>query len=71
MFTCQCCGRIEGDTSKLVADHIIPHRGDPALFWDMSNLQTLTKQCHDSNKQRLEKSGKTKTAYGIDGWPLT
>ena len=33
-FQCQACGRVEGDTSKLVADHIEPHRGDARLFWD-------------------------------------
>ncbi|WP_336801465.1 HNH endonuclease [Kaistia sp. MMO-174] len=56
LFTCQMpgCGRIEGDTSKLACDHITPHRGDPRLFWDPSNLQTLCKPCHDRDKQRLE-----------------
>lgn len=57
LFTCQWpgCGRIEGDTSKLVADHIVPHRGDERLFWDEGNLQTLCKPCHDSKKQRAER----------------
>ena len=40
-----------------VVDHIKPHRGDRKLFWDSSNWQSLCKQCHDSHKQRLEKSG--------------
>lgn len=30
-----------------VVDHIIPHRGDMALFWDKSNHQGLCKRCHD------------------------
>jgi 5-methylcytosine-specific restriction endonuclease McrA len=31
-YTCQCgCGQIEGDTSQLVCDHKIPHRGERAL----------------------------------------
>ncbi|MEQ8154481.1 MAG: HNH endonuclease signature motif containing protein [Clostridiaceae bacterium] len=30
-----------------VVDHIIPHRGDKALFWDESNWQALCKRCHD------------------------
>ena len=30
-----------------VIDHIIPHRGDPILFWDRSNWQPLCKDCHD------------------------
>jgi 5-methylcytosine-specific restriction protein A len=33
MFTCQICGTLEGNTSKLVADHRKPHRGDAVLFW--------------------------------------
>jgi len=27
-------------------DHIIPHRGDPVLFWDAGNLQALCARCH-------------------------
>lgn len=56
LFTCQRpgCGRIEPDTSKLVADHRRPHRGSEALFWDADNLQCLCKPCHDSWKQRAE-----------------
>lgn len=58
LFTCQCgCGVTEGNTSLLVADHRKPHRGDPALFWDERNLQTLRKVCHDSWKQRIERAG--------------
>ena len=55
MFTCAICGRIEADTSKLVCDHIKPHRGNETLFYDEDNLQCLCKACHDSVKQRLEK----------------
>lgn len=40
-----------------VVDHIIPHRGDMTLFWDRNNWQSLCKACHDTHKQRLEKSG--------------
>lgn len=39
-----------------VADHIKPHRGDPNLFWDLGNLQAVSKQYHDSEKQRLERN---------------
>lgn len=57
MFTCQRegCGRLEGNTSLLVADHRTAHKGDPALFWDESNIQTLCKPCHDRDKQREER----------------
>jgi hypothetical protein len=30
-----------------VTDHIIPHQGDPGLFWAQWNLQTLSKRQHD------------------------
>lgn len=38
------------EDGKLVAaeetDHIIPHRGDDALFWDRKNWQRLCRPCH-------------------------
>jgi 5-methylcytosine-specific restriction protein A len=34
-------------------DHIVPHRGDHALFWDGANHQGLCKH-HHSRKTRLE-----------------
>lgn len=55
-FTCQMCGRLEGDTSKLVADHKRPHRGNLALFWE-GELETLcASPCHSKHKQRLEQN---------------
>ena len=56
LFTCQWpgCGRLEADTSRLVADHKVPHRGDPTLFWSEANLWTLCKPCHDRLKQAAE-----------------
>lgn len=56
----QARGRVEPAT---VVDHIRPHRGDEGLFWDTHNWQSLCKQCHDSHKQRFEKSG---TVAGCD-----
>lgn len=56
LFTCSKCGRIEGNTSLLVADHIKPHRGDASLFWDEANLQCLCKACHDKLKQTEEQA---------------
>ena len=52
-----------------VVDHIAPHRGDMKLFWDRANWQSLCKTCHDSHKQRLEKSG-VDTGCSTDGIPL-
>ena len=56
MFQCVRCGRVDGNTSNLVADHKIPHRGREVMFWDVNNLQCLCKECHDSVKQREEQS---------------
>lgn len=56
-FRCQCgCNKAEGRTRLLVCDHIKPHRGDEALFWDPDNLQTMLKTCHDRIKQAAEKA---------------
>lgn len=37
-----------------VVDHIRPHRGDAALFFDIDNCQLVSKAWHDREKQRLE-----------------
>jgi 5-methylcytosine-specific restriction protein A len=52
------CGRIEGNTSRLICDHIKPHRGNAPLFWDEANLQTLCKPCHDTLKRQEEQATK-------------
>ena len=52
---CEARGIIAAAT---VVDHILPHKGDPALFWNVENWQPLCKACHDSRKQMLEQPGK-------------
>ena len=47
--SCLAEGRLEPAT---VVDHIIPHRGDQRLFWDMSNWQPLCRGCHDRKTGR-------------------
>jgi 5-methylcytosine-specific restriction enzyme A len=53
-------------------DHITPHRGDPLLFFDFDNTQSLCDaypwRCHSAVKQSIEKRGYDK-AIGLDGWP--
>lgn len=48
---CAFCG-----APATVVDHITPHKGDKALFWRWSNLQSLCKPCHDRDKQRQERA---------------
>jgi 5-methylcytosine-specific restriction endonuclease McrA len=59
-------GRI---VSATVVDHIIPHKGDKALFWDRDNWQSLCKLCHDSAKARQEASGVI-VGCSLSGIPL-
>lgn len=33
-------------------DHIVPHRGDSALFWGRDNLQNLCQSCHSAKTGR-------------------
>ena len=57
-FRCKRCGFVscDGTGSDLVADHVTPHRGDAALFWDRDNLQPLCIPCHSGDKQREERA---------------
>ncbi|MEL7111223.1 MAG: HNH endonuclease signature motif containing protein [Pseudomonadota bacterium] len=66
---CVYCQRKGITTQATVVDHIVPHRGDVALFTDPNNLQSLCKPCHDGEKQATEARGYSK-ACGVDGWPL-
>lgn len=52
-----------------VVDHIIPHKGDMNLFWNIRNWQSLCKNCHDSVKQKIEKG--TYKEFGEDGYAIT
>ncbi|MFC0217820.1 HNH endonuclease [Pseudochelatococcus lubricantis] len=48
--TCIRCG-----APATVVDHVIPHRGDRALFWNKVNWQQLCVQCHSGWKQSQER----------------
>lgn len=55
---CAQCERQGVVEAASVVDHIVAHRGDMELFWDRANWQSLCGPCHNSWKQRLEKSGR-------------
>jgi 5-methylcytosine-specific restriction protein A len=44
---CVDCEKESVVKSATVVDHIIPHKGNQELFWQMSNWQSLCKQHHD------------------------
>ena len=71
-MTCQACGSLcigtgRDDPLSPECDHIQPHRGDPALMWDMGNLQTLHKRCH-SIKTIVEDGGMIGGASSHPDW---
>jgi 5-methylcytosine-specific restriction protein A len=53
---CVECKRWYRLTPATVADHIVPHKGDPKLFYDPENLQSLCASCH-SRKTNQEDGG--------------
>lgn len=46
-ITCRMCAREGRCEPATVVDHITPHRGDQALFWNVANWQPLCKAHHD------------------------
>lgn len=48
------CVRDGRATAATDVDHIVPHRGDQALFWNPENHQSLCGLCHDSFKPQFE-----------------
>jgi len=65
---CRYCSQTGRVTDATVADHVVPHKGDPDLFWH-GELQSLCDTCHNSVKQREEK-GQTIAGCTADGMPL-
>ena len=39
-------------------DHIIPHKGNMKLFWDVSNWQGLCKSCHSKKTAQEQRNKK-------------
>lgn len=50
-----CMGKSPAPDSA-VANHKTPHRGNPRLFWDINNIETVSKEVHDGLIQREEQS---------------
>ena len=67
---CQCPHHKGQKVLANVVDHIKPHRGDPRLFWNPANLQSMTKHCHDKYKQSQERGGAGFQGCNEQGDPL-
>ena len=48
MSLCALEGR---ETPATQTDHVVPHRGDRATFWDVSQWQALCDACHTRKTQ--------------------
>lgn len=44
---CATCLKDGRTTAATVVDHIVPHKGDTALFWDVGNWQALCRYHHN------------------------
>lgn len=49
---CRVCAAHGLRTPATVVDHVVPFRGDWALFVDPANHQSLCKRCHDQKTAR-------------------
>ena len=66
---CTMC-RAQGYTVQAkVVDHIVPHKGDPRLFWDRGNWQPLCYTHHNGAKQSQDRTGIT-VGCDVNGIPL-
>jgi 5-methylcytosine-specific restriction enzyme A len=45
---CVRCAERQRTTAASVVDHVVPHRGDMALFWNQSNWAALCTRCHNA-----------------------
>jgi 5-methylcytosine-specific restriction enzyme A len=53
-----CAIKGEGCTlAATVVDHVLPHRGNVALFRDPDNHQPACAHCHSQHKQKMEGRG--------------
>jgi 5-methylcytosine-specific restriction endonuclease McrA len=44
------------DTAADLIDHLIPHRGDQAIFWNRRDWVSSCTDCHNGPKQRTERN---------------
>ena len=56
---CLAAGSLVGASQ---VDHIVPHKGDRALFFDTANWQSLCPSCHSRKTAREQVVGKDQTS---------
>ena len=63
---CVMCDAEGKVTVATVVDHITPHEGNQALFWNSANWQSLCATHHSRDKQRQENANKWKAARTME-----
>jgi len=81
---CACCEANGRTVPAVLVDHVVPHRGDKALFWQRDNWQGLCERCHrvikaiverrwslgeaDARHLRLDYAMPDRYAHATTGW---
>lgn len=60
---CVMCAEKGEQVLASVVDHIRPHHGDQALFWDKSNWAGLCTEHHSGAKQSMEATGRSAASF--------
>ena len=66
---CSLCTQMGRDTAANTVDHVLPHHGNPVIFWDENNLQSLCTKCHNSVKKNEEIHG-IAPGCDVNGFPI-
>ena len=72
-YACQWCGVTlsdgKGHSYSAAVHHKLKAKDRPDLAFDLDNLESLCKRCHDSTAHADEKRGYS-IQVGLDGWPV-
>lgn len=55
---CRYCELVGEIAAATVTDHLYPHKGDQAVFWNRDYWVSSCSTCHDVFKQRVERKGR-------------
>lgn len=66
---CVTGARYKDDVRLANVNHVRAHKGDPELFYDLDNLETVCQGCHSKWIQKQERTG-YHSAIGEDGQPI-
>lgn len=55
---CAYCDLVDEVKAADLTDHLYPHRGDRALFWNRAYWVSSCNDCHNGFKQRIERRGR-------------